>query len=95
MRTTNYTELRNGLKSYLDGVANDCEPLLVHRPGNASVVIIPLDEYNSIRETEYLMKSPAMMDAIKKGEEDIKAGRYIVQKDGESMDELLSRISHV
>ena len=34
MRTANYSELRNNLKHYLDGVINDSEPLLVHRPGN-------------------------------------------------------------
>ena len=37
MRTANYSELRNNLKHYLDGVINDSEPLLVHRPGNESV----------------------------------------------------------
>lgn len=74
MRTANYTELRNRLKSYLDEVAEDCEPLLVHRSGNASVIIISLDEYNSIKETEYIMKSKAMMDIIKKGEEEMKTG---------------------
>ena len=72
MRTANYSELRNNLKSYLDGVINDSEPLLVHRSGNDSVVVISLEEYNSIKETEYIMKSPAMMDIIRKGEKDIK-----------------------
>lgn len=72
MRTVNYSELRNNLKSYLDGVINDSEPLLVHRAGNDSVVVISLEEYNSIKETEYIMKSPAMMDIIRKGEKDIK-----------------------
>ena len=61
MRTANYSELRNNLKHYLDGVINDSEPLLVHRPGNESVVVMSLDEYNSIKETEYIMKSPAMI----------------------------------
>ena len=75
MKTTNYTELRNGLKSYLDGVANDSEPLLVHRSGNASVVIISLDEYNTIKETEYIMKSPAMMEVIRQGEAEIQQGK--------------------
>ena len=72
MRTANYSELRNNLKSYLDGVINDSVPLLVHRAGNDSVVVISLEEYNSIKETEYIMKSPAMMDIIRKGEKDIK-----------------------
>lgn len=80
MRTANYTELRNSLKSYLDGVANDSEPLLVHRSGNASVVILSLDEYNSMKETEYIMKSPAMMDVIRKGQKEIAAGRGKVVK---------------
>lgn len=75
MRTANYTELRKNLKSYLDGVVNDSEPLLVHRSGNESVVVIPLEEYNAIKETEYIMRSPAMMEAIRKGEEEIKAGK--------------------
>lgn len=74
MRTANYSELRNNLKAYLDGVINDSEPLLVHRAGNESVVVISLEEYNSIKETEYIMKSPAMMDIIRKGEREIKDG---------------------
>lgn len=74
MKTTNYSELRNNLKSYLDGVINDSEPLIVHRSGNESVVVISLEEYNSIKETEYIMKSPVMMDIIRKGDEEIKNG---------------------
>lgn len=75
MRTANYSELRNNLKHYLDWVINDSEPLLVHRPGNESVVVMSLDEYNSIKETEYIIKSPAIMDAIRKGAEEIKEGK--------------------
>ena len=74
MRTANYSELRNNLKSYLDGVINDSEPLIVHRSGNESVVVISLEEYNAIKETEYIMKSPAMMDIIRKGDEEINNG---------------------
>lgn len=72
MRITNYTNLRNNLKSYLDGVMNDSEPLIIHRSGNKSVVVISLEEYNSIKETEYIMESPVMMDIIQKGDEEIK-----------------------
>ena len=39
--------------------------------------MISLDEYNSLRETEYIMSSPEMMEAIRKGEEDIKNGNFI------------------
>lgn len=91
MRTVNYSELRNNLKAYLDGVINDSEPLLVHRAGNESVVVISLEEYNSIKETEYIMKSPAMMDMIRKGEEDVKNGNIISQNEGESIEDFLKR----
>ena len=91
MRTANYSELRNNLKAYLDGVINDSEPLLVHRAGNESDVVISLEEYNSIKETEYIMKSPAMMDMIRKGEEDVKNGNIISQNEGESIEDFLKR----
>lgn len=91
MRTANYSELRNNLKSYLDEVINDSEPLLVHRSGTESVVVISLEEYNSLKETEYIMKSPAMMEAIKKGEREIESGHSLVQQEGESMEDFLNR----
>lgn len=93
MRTANYSELRNNLKSYLDRVINDSEPLIVHRSGNESVVVISLEEYNSIKETEYIMKSPATMKAIQKGEEDINSGNSYSQKENESIEDFLNRIS--
>jgi antitoxin YefM len=74
MRTTNYSDLRNNLKSYLDGVIDDSEPLTVHRPGKRTVVIVSEEEFNAIKETEYIMSSPAMMEAIRRGEEEIKNG---------------------
>lgn len=74
MKTTNYTDLRNNLKEYFDNVVNDCEPLIVQRPNKASVVVIPIDEYNAIKETEYILQSPQMVDIIKKGEEEIAEG---------------------
>jgi antitoxin YefM len=58
MKTVNYTELRDKLKSNLDMVCEDHETLIVHRPGGKSVVMMSLDEYNSQKETEYLLSSP-------------------------------------
>ena len=51
MKTVNYTELRDKLKSNLDMVCEDHETLIVHRPGGKSVVMMSLDEYNSQKET--------------------------------------------
>ena len=74
MRTATYTDLRNNLKSYLDGVVNDCEPLIIHRPANTSVVVISLDEYNAVKETKYFTSSSEMMRRIKDAENEIRSG---------------------
>ena len=74
MRTANYTDLRNNLKSYLDGVVDNCEPLIVHRPANTSVVVISLAEYNAMKETKYLTSSPEMLRRIKDAENEINSG---------------------
>jgi antitoxin YefM len=58
MKTVNYTELRDKLKSNLDMVCENHETLVIHRPGGKSVVMMSLDEYNSQKETEYLLSSP-------------------------------------
>ena len=92
MRTANYTDLRKNLKGYLDSVIDDSETVIINREGNEAVVMISLEEYNAIKETAYLMQSPAMMRAIRKGVEDAEAGRSVSQKDGESIAEFLERL---
>lgn len=95
MRTTNFTDLRNNLKKYLDAVINDSDTVIINRDGGTGAVLISLDEYNAIKETEYIMSSPAMMEAIREGERDIKAGRFVSQQDGESISDFLNRIANV
>ena len=43
----------------LDGVANDREEVIITRAGHDPVVIVSLEDYESLRETAYLMRSPA------------------------------------
>ncbi|MDR0231438.1 MAG: type II toxin-antitoxin system prevent-host-death family antitoxin [Dysgonamonadaceae bacterium] len=74
MKTANYTDLRNNLKGYLDTVVDDCEPLIIHRSSNASVVVISLEEYNAIKETAHLTSSSEMMKRIRSAEKSIKNG---------------------
>jgi antitoxin YefM len=75
MRTANYTELRTGLKAYLDTVVHNREPLIVHRSYNNSVVIISLDDYNAMSETAYIASSPSMMERINSAEQNINEGK--------------------
>ena len=58
MRTANYTDLRANLKSYIDAVIDDYDTVVVNRGNGKGVVMISLDEYNSLKETEYIMSYP-------------------------------------
>ena len=77
MRTANYTDLRANLKGYIDSVIDDCDTVLINRGNGTGVVMISLEEYNSLKETEHIMSSEQTMNDIRKGEEDLKAGRGI------------------
>ena len=77
MRTANYTDFRANFKSYMDAVIDDCDTDIINRGNDTGVVLISLEEYNSLKETEYIMSSPETMEAIRKGDEDIKNGRGI------------------
>lgn len=48
MRTTNYTDLKANLKSYIDAVIDDYDTVVVNHGNGKGVVIISLDEYNSL-----------------------------------------------
>ena len=71
MKTTNYTDLRANLKGYIDSVIDDCDTVFINRGNGAGVVMI------SLKETEYIMSSEQTMNDIRKGEEDLKAGKGI------------------
>lgn len=55
MKVVNYTDLRLNLKKWMDLVVNDVEVLIIKRKDNKDLVLIPLDEYNSLKETSYLL----------------------------------------
>lgn len=59
MDAISYSDLRKNLKSYLDHVYHDHDPLIVTRKNNENVVLISLEEYNSLIETNYLMANEA------------------------------------
>ena len=71
----------NVLRVFIDkegGVSiDDCETVIINRGKDTAVVLISLDEYNSLKETEYIMSSPETVEAIRKGDEEIKNGKGI------------------
>lgn len=58
MRTMTYSESRAKYAETLDSVINDREEVVITRAGHDPVVIVSLDDYESLKETAYLLRSP-------------------------------------
>lgn len=79
MKTMSYTESRARYAEVLDSVVNDREEIVITRAGHDPVVIVSLADFESLRETAYLMRSPAnarrLLDAMERleaGEGDVR-----------------------
>ncbi|NLG54953.1 MAG: type II toxin-antitoxin system prevent-host-death family antitoxin [Rhodococcus sp.] len=75
MKTMSYTESRARYAEVLDSVVNDREEIVITRAGHESVVIVSLEDYESLRETAYLMRSPANARRLLDSMERLEAGR--------------------
>ena len=78
MITTTYTDFRKNLTGFLDRVTDDADSVIINRPEGKAVVIISMEEYESLKETQYILSSRKMRDIIRKGESDIREGNYKV-----------------
>ena len=58
MRTMTYSESRANYAETLNAVINDREEVVITRAGHDPVVIVALDDYESLKETAYLLRSP-------------------------------------
>lgn len=68
MKTLSYTESRANYAQVLDDVVNNREETIITRAGHDPVVIVSLADYESLRETAYLLRSPVnarrLLDSI-------------------------------
>ena len=57
MLTTTLSDFRKDIKTYLDKVTQSFETLIINRGKDTGVVVISLEEYNSMKETLHLLSS--------------------------------------
>lgn len=75
VKTMTYSESRANYAETLNAVVDDREEVVITRAGHAPVVIVALDDYESLKETAYLLKSPenarrllASIERLERGE---------------------------
>lgn len=59
MDAITYSAARANLAKTMDRVCEDHEPIIITRNGEQSVVMLSLEDYQSLEETAYLLRSPA------------------------------------
>ena len=74
MRTVNFTALRQNPAAELDNVINDGEEVVVTRSRHDPVAIVPIAEYESMKETEYLLRNPANAAALRQSIAELEHG---------------------
>lgn len=57
MLTTTISNFRKDIKKYLDSVTENFETLIINRGKDNGVVVISLDEYNSLTATQHELSS--------------------------------------
>lgn len=82
----NYTESRKRYAEILDSVTEDRDPVVITRAGHDPVIMVSLDDYESLRETAYLMRSPAnarrIFDAMEELDNGSGVPRDLIDPDG-------------
>ena len=75
MTVANVSDFRKDIKMYLDKVSTNFEPLIVNRGRNSNVVIISLDEYNSLMATNHELSSRKNEMRLDSAIEKLKTGK--------------------
>jgi len=71
MQVVNYTDLRENLRKWMDLVVDNVQEIVIKRKNNKDLVLISLDEYNSLKETSYLLSGKnrdVLIQSIKEAE---------------------------
>ncbi len=76
MQAVNYSHARNNLKSLIDDVDENFETYLITTKNDKKAVLISADEYHSMKETLYLLSTPANRDRLLESIQEIEAGYF-------------------
>jgi len=79
MNAISYTAARENLASTMDRVCADHTPVIITRNRDQSVVMLSLEDFDSLEETAYLMRSPANAKRLLEAIHALESGKGVVR----------------
>ena len=80
MNAITYTAARENLASTMDRVCLDHDPVIITRNRDQAVVMLSLDDFESLQETAYLLRSPANAKRLLNSIESLDSGKGIKKR---------------
>ena len=74
MDTISYTDARARLAATMDRVISDHAPVIITRHGSQACVLVSLDDWASMEETNYLRSSPANAEHLLESIRELESG---------------------
>jgi antitoxin YefM len=77
MLTTTLSDFRKDIKSYLDKVTESFDTLIINRGKDTGVVIMSLEEYNSLKSTQHELSSRKNQQRLDQSIESLKSSKKL------------------
>jgi antitoxin YefM len=75
MKALTYTAIRSNLAKTMKEVCDDHDPVIITRKQHDAVVMMSLEDYESLNETAYLLHSPKNTKRLLESIEELEKGR--------------------
>jgi antitoxin YefM len=77
MNAITLDEAQQDLAGLVSRILADAEPTILSTSSGEAVVLLPLDEFNSWRETAYLLSNPANAAHLRRSIAEARAGQVV------------------
>jgi antitoxin YefM len=74
METISYSDARAQLAATMDKVISDHAPVIITRHGSQACVLVSLDDWESMEETNYLRSSPVNAQRLTESIHELESG---------------------